>query len=293
MLLSIITLNYKKANLTIACMASLYDKFHDEFEEGKFEQIIIDNGSEDGSVDAIKEAIREKNYKNIHLIVNKDNAGFGKGCNLGAQHAKGELLVLLNNDTLVKDKGILAMADYLKSHQEVAILGGQLRNSDGTLQASTGKFYTPFYAFLLLLGMQKFGLLDKSPKNITQVDWVKGGLLMIRKAVFKKLEGFDEKIFMYTEDMELCYRAKLSGFKTYFYPDVMVLHAEHGSGSRTNAIVNIYKNLLYFYKKHRTDNEYRFLRLAMQTKAIFLIILGKIMKNKYLVTTYEQAFKAL
>lgn len=272
-------------------MESLYQQFADEFKHNKVELIIVDNASGDDSVNVIQKEIAKKQYKNVHLIANKNNAGFGAGCNLGTKHAKGEYFVFLNNDTVVKDKGILKMAEYLNERKGIAILGGQLRNFDGSLQASAGAFYTPVNAFLLLAGMQKFGLLDKSPSTITQVDWVKGGLFMIRSKVFQKLGGFDERIFMYTEDMELCYRANMAGYKVYFYPYVKVLHADQGSSNRTFAIVNIYKNLLYFYKKHRTHQEYLFLKSLLKTKAYSLLVVGKITKNHYLIKTYEEALK--
>jgi len=141
--------------------------------------------------------------------------------------------------------------------------------------------------------MQRFGVVDKNPVIIKQVEWVKGGLLMIKKEVFEDLNGFDENIFMYTEDMELCYRANLRGFKTYFYPDVAVLHAEHGSTSRTFAIVNIYKNLLYFYKKHRSYAEYLILKIILTIKAVFLIIVGKLIGSSYLLKTYKEALRSI
>jgi len=274
-------------------MASLHEHYKKEFADNTLELLVVDNDSGDDSVVLLKDAIKKEGYTNMHVIANTENAGFGKGCNVGAARAKGEYLLFLNNDTVVKDSGLIAMASFMQKHPKIAILGGQLRNSDGTLQASTGKFYTPFHALLLLLGLQKFGLLDASPRKITQVDWVKGGLLMVRKDVFTKLSGFDEKIFMYIEDMELCYRAKLRGFQTFFYPDVLVVHEEHGSTNRSFAIVNIYQNLLYFYKKHRSFREYQFIYFIMKTKAAILINIGKIVGNSYLVSTYEQALKVI
>ena len=232
---------------------------------------------------------RKKNYKGVRLIPNKNNSGFGAGCNFGATKAKGEYILFLNNDTLIKDKGLLEMGEYMDKHAEIAILGGQLRNFDGTLQASAGNFYTLSNALLLLIGMQRYGFLDSSPKKIMQVDWVKGGLMLIRKEVFKKLQGFDEKIFMYIEDMELCYRAHLLGYKIYFYPDVYVLHADQGSSSRTFAVVNIYKNLLYFYKKHRSRSEYQLLKFLLRCKAVMLIGIGKMFHDSYLIDTYRKA----
>lgn len=293
MLASIVTLNYKKKDLTISCINSLQEQFANEFTKNEMEVIIVDNDSQDASVSAIREEIKKKKFENMQVIANSSNSGFGAGCNVGAKASKGEFIIFLNNDTLVKDKGLLKMAQYAKEHPEVAILGGQLRNFDGSLQASTGKFYTLWYALLLLLGGQRFGVLDKSPSAIEKVDWVKGGLLMIRRDVFEELKGFDEKIFMYTEDMELCYRSHLAGKEVYFYPDVRVLHKDQGSSSKTFAIVNIYKNLLYFYKKHRSPFEYHLLKFLMKAKAKSLIAAGKASKNQYLVETYDKALEAI
>lgn len=289
MLLSIITLNFKKPQLTIVCLESINKKFSQELKDKEIEVIVIDNNSEDNSVEKIKTFIKNKQLNNVKVISNDKNLGFGKGCNEAAKEAKGELLLFLNNDTIINDDGVLRMAKYMQDNQDVSILGGQLRNSDGTPQASSGKFYTLFYAFLLLLGGQKFGLLDKSPTKISEVDWVKGGLFMIKRSIFEKLSGFDENIFMYTEDMELCYRARNSGFKTFFYPDVNVTHQEHGSASKSFAIAQIYKGLLYFYKKHRSYAEYLFLKFILVAKATILIVLGTILRNNYLVKTYKQA----
>lgn len=293
MLLSIVTLNYKKKDLTISCINSLWEQFSDEFKDNQMEVIIVDNDSQDDSVASIREEIKKKHFSNMHVIANPTNSGFGAGCNVGAKASKGSFILFLNNDTLVKDKGILKMAQYCEEHKNVSILGGQLRNFDGSLQASTGKFYTLWYAFLLLAGGQRYGLLDRSPSKIERVDWVKGGLLMIRRDVFEELKGFDEKIFMYTEDMELCYRAHLKGLEVYFYPDVMVLHKENASSSKTFAIVNIYKNLLYFYKKHRSVEEYNTLKFLLKSKAKSLIAAGKATKNQYLIETYQKALEGL
>lgn len=293
MLLSIVTLNYKKKELTIACMESLYAQFKKEFEEDEMELIIVDNDSQDDSVSVLRREIKDRKYKNIQLIANPTNSGFGAGCNIGTNASSGEFILFQNNDTIVKDGGILTMARYMKEHPEVAILGGQLRNFDGSLQPSTGKFYTLGYAALLLLGGQRFGVLDQSPKNIQKVDWVKGGLLMIRRDVFEELKGFDENIFMYTEDMELCYRAHKIGKQIYFYPNVMVFHKEHGSANKTFAIENIYKNLIYFYKKHRSDVEYIALKAMLIAKAKTLIAVGNARKNPYLVETYTKALESI
>jgi GT2 family glycosyltransferase len=293
MVLSIVILNYKSKDITLSCIESLYAQFQNEFLQDKIELVIVDNDSQDDSVTAITQAITTKGYKNMQVIANDVNSGFGAGCNKGAAASIGEYILFLNNDTVVKDKGIFEMAHYMATHPEVGILGGQLRNPDGSLQPSAGTFYTFWPAFLLLLGGQKLGILNKSPKKIKKVDWVKGGLLMIRKEVFKRLGGFDEKIFMYIEDMELCYRASSAGYAVYFYPNVTVLHKEHGSASKTFAIENIYKNLLYFYQKHRSHNEYILMKGMLVTKAKLLILIGKMTKNVNLQDRYQKALSAI
>ncbi len=290
MLLSIILLNYKKPQLTISCVKSLTHFFHEELKRDLMEIIIVDNNSQDNSADILKKEISDRN---MQLLENDENSGFSKGCNIGSKSAKGKYLLFLNNDTVVKDKGILEMINFLERKADAAVIGGQLRNEDGSLQASAGEFYTLFKAIMLLLGLQRLGLLDKSPSNLSEVDWVKGGLLMIKKDIFDSLKGFDENIFMYTEDMELCYRVKSEGYKIYFYPQINVVHKEHGSTSRAFAIKNIYKNLLYFYAKHKSRFEYRVLRTIMLLKGNFLILLGILLGNAYLKNTYREALLAI
>lgn len=272
-------------------MESLYNTYKKHFDQKDWEYIIVDNNSEDDSAKILKEAVGK--YKGFSFVQNPHNNGFGAGNNFGSRHAKGDYFLFLNNDTVISGKGIEEMFGYLQLHPEISILGGELRNTDGTPQASAGKFYTLVPLILLLIGMQRFGAIDKNPTEISKVDWVKGALLMIRKKVFEELGGFDEEIFMYTEDMELCYRAKKLGYSSYFFPTDGILHKDQGSSNRTFAIVNIYKNLLYFYKKHRPFWEYYLVKLLLQTKAILLILYGKLFKKEYFVQTYEKALSVV
>ncbi len=271
-------------------MESLYAQYKKHFEQKEWEYIIVDNNSKDDSAKHLKKTVGQ--YIGFSFIQNPENTGFGAGNNLGVKHAQGEYVLFLNNDTTIQGRGIMDMFSYMQVHPEIAILGGELQNFDGTSQSSAGEFYTIFTLILLLLGLQRFGVTGKNPKEISKVDWVKGALFMIRKTVFEKLGGFDENIFMYTEDLELCYRAKEAGYSSYFFPTNGILHKDQGSSNRTFAIVNIYKNLLYFYKKHRPLWEYIVVKLLLQTKAILLILYGKLFKKEYFVITYEKAFSA-
>lgn len=293
MKLSIITLNFKKKDLTLLCVQSLYKLYQKQFERKEFEIIVVDNLSQDGSVEYLQKVFAKEKYVGVTLLPNTENAGFGKGCNFGAEHAKGEYLLFLNNDTQVLDTGFMGMTDFLDSRPHIGILGGRIENENRTPQSSAGKFYTLFNAILMIFSLQRLGLLYNSPTTIKKVDWVTGACMMVRSSVFEKIGRFDDAIFMYYEDVELCYRAKKAGFFTYFYPHVVVLHKEQGSSNRTFAIVNIYKGLTYFYKKHMPHWQLNMIELLLRLKAIMFIRLGKLLHNSYLVTTYEQALNVL
>src|SRR5437868_6996195 len=117
MKLSLVTLNYKKPQLIIGCISSLYKIHKEEFEKNNFEVIIVDNSSQDNSVEIIGNHIKKFKYKNIYVIANKKNEGFGAGNNVGAKNAQGFYICFLNNDTVVKDAGLSDMVSYLDSNK--------------------------------------------------------------------------------------------------------------------------------------------------------------------------------
>ncbi len=291
MKLSIITLNYKTADLTLSCISSVYSHYKNEFEKGEIEHIIVDNNSEDGSVEKLRATIKKETYKHVTVVANKENAGFGRGCNVGVSHAKGDYVLFLNSDTTVVDNSFLEMVQFMEEHPKIAIAGSKIVSLDGSIQLSAWKFYTLPNLFLLLLGLERFKLLSINTKEPSRVDWVSGACFMARKSDFIAVGEFDKNIFMYMEDMELCYRAKQKDFLTYYYPYASIIHSSHGSSNRTFAIMHIYQGILYFYKKHRPVWEYYIAKTLLKTKAIFLFIIGRITGNSYLTTTYGQALK--
>ncbi|MGA2968073.1 MAG: glycosyltransferase family 2 protein [Candidatus Levyibacteriota bacterium] len=285
--LSIIILSFNTQDLTIACLNAIVAQYQQELDNNTFEIILIDNASSDGTVKAVKSL----NLKNLKVIESRENLGFSKGCNLGAEKASGEYLLFLNSDTEIKDQGFAKMVDYLRKNEKVGILGAALKNDNGTAQPSAGKFYNLFNLFLMMVGLERVGLLSESPQQIKQVDWVSGASLMISKKLFQKSGGFAKELFMYVEDMELCYKAKRKGFATYFYPEVTLFHKQRGSSNRTFAILNIYKGILFFYKKHKPNWEYKIASAILFVKAYCLGKVGKFTKNKYLEETYGQALE--
>lgn len=285
-LLSVIVLSYNTKDLTKKCLLSVSDNYEADIDKGKIELILADNGSSDGTVEEIR---RNKFLEKIKIVENDNNYGFGKGNNLASKKAEGKYILFLNSDTVSKDKGFLKMILFLEKNTKVGILGGKLENRDGSKQLSSGKFYTPLNLFFSLLGFESF--VRSAPDKIAKVDWISGACFMIKKELFEKLKGFDENFFMYIEDMELCYRAKKEGFLTYLYPDIKLEHRQEGSSNRKFAIKNIYKGILYFYKKHGNFLSYSIVKSMLYLKAFVLVIIGRIINNRYLSDTYSQALK--
>lgn len=287
--LSIIILNYKTKELTTTCLNFIVEQYKKELDENKFEIIVVDNNSNDQSFETLSSL--ESTISNLRVYESKENLGFAKGCNLGASKAKGEYLLFLNSDTQIKDQGFLKMVNFFSQKKNIGVMGGKLKNLDGSNQLSCGKFYTLFNLFFILLGFNKLFGLRQSPNVISKVDWVSGGCLMIRRSIFEKIKGFDKDFFMYIEDMELCYRIKKKGLSTYFYPNIMLFHKELGSSNKTFAVVNIYKGIYLFYKKHKSNSQYLLAKLMLKSKALILVVFSKIVNNKYLKDTYSEALK--
>ncbi|MEK9175937.1 MAG: glycosyltransferase family 2 protein [Patescibacteria group bacterium] len=289
MTLSIVTLSYNTLDLILECVGSLQKLYKAELENKIVEIIVVDNASKTATVEGVEKELG--GLPGVKLIKSQENLGFGRGCNLGAENAKGDFVLFLNSDTKTSDRGFLEMTEFLKSNPKVGVLGGKLKNFDGSPQASVGKFYNLFNFFVMLFGLEKFGFLRSSPGDVCKVDWVSGACMMVNKSIFEKIGGFDKIFFMYIEDMELCYRAKKQNYLTYYYPKVSVFHKEQGSSNRTFAVVNIYKGLLYFYKIHKSRLEYNIVKVSLKTKALGVYLLGKITNNSYYISTYGQALE--
>ncbi len=295
--LSIIVLSYNTKDVTLKCLESIKSCYVKQLKIGEFEIIVVDNASTDGTIEAVKNVRLQTpehsdgGQANLKLIENTENVGFSKGCNTGAKQASGRYLFFLNSDTQIKDTGLLEMVAYLEKNENVGIIGAKMVSTNGTHQASAGKFYTLLNVFIMLFGGERLGLLRLSPQRLTSVDWVSGASLMIKKDLFTKLLGFDEHFFMYVEDMELCFRVKKEGYKVIFYPDISIVHTQLGSSNREFAILQIYKGLSYFYKKHANILEFYILRSMLFLKACLAFLTGILFWNKDLIKTYSKALK--
>jgi GT2 family glycosyltransferase len=229
-----------------------------------YEVVVIDNDSQDGTVDIIKQEFLTKPEiaQKITLLENT-NEGFGKGNNRGINLAKGEYTLLLNPDTQLGVDTIQVMLDFMKSNPEVGIATCKLMKANGDLDwACRRSFPDPWVSFFRLSGLSKlfpksktlaaYNLTYKSIDEETEIDSCVGAFMLISPVCLEKIKGFDTDYYMYGEDLDLCYRAKLAGFKVWYYPMTTTMHFK-GQSSRKESKRSLYAfhdAMWIFYKKH-------------------------------------------
>ncbi len=223
-----------------------------------YEIIVVDNGSTDGSLEMLKGYSQK--YSLVTVLDAKENLGFGRANNLGAKKAKGEYLLFLNSDTLIFDNALNESLEILKKHPEKGAYSCRLLNADGSFQPSGGHFPN----FGNLIAWQLF--IDDLPwigdhipsfhpgrsqydKN-KKMDWVTGAFLIVRKDLFDMVGGFDKHIFMYTEEMEFCYRLAQANYSTLYTNHPAITHLGGASGGSYLALTLEIKNMIYFWQKH-------------------------------------------
>lgn len=206
-----------------------------------------------------------KNPRWETIVVDNDrnNVGYAAGCNLGAKKAQGKYLLFLNPDTEVLKGALEKMIDYLESNKDVGILGPKLfNNKKMDLQTTSTGVLNPLSAILVFsflnkifpknLISRKYFLTDWDRNSIREVGAVSGAALMIRKDVFQKIGGFDDKFFMYFEEHDLCLRVRKTGMKIFYYPDARIIHY---GGKSSQLLSNrnkkyLLKSRFCFFKKH-------------------------------------------
>ena len=289
--LSIVIVSYNTKKITEDCIESINRSLTNT--KIKYEIIVVDNDSLDGSAKAL-EKIAKDETNHLTYFQTGSNLGFGQGNNFGVERANGRYILLLNTDMIVLNRAIEKLYNfYVAQEKRVHFLGAKLLNCDLTPQPSACRFFTLPVAFAtLLLKGDYWGLTRSSPDKFKKVDWITGACILTTKKIYERLGGFDKNIFMYMEEVDLLYRAKKLGLNTYFYPESQIIHlGSASSNGRTYPILQVYQGFLFFYKKHYSTFHLSALRLILKFKALIAYLIGKIKGDRYLIETYEQAFK--
>ena len=216
--LSIIIIPFHSAGHLERCVVSIYQKLGDSFSW----EIILVNNDKDQDV-----AEFPMDFSKIKLLDHKKNVGFGAGMNLGANLAEGEFLLLLNPDTEIISEDIFRVFDEFSKDDNIGIIGGGIADRKNQNQEwSAGKELSIYNLVRNNLGVSRSEAIWNSPEKV-ECDWVAGTVMFIKKDLFEKLGGFDERFFMYFEDVDLCRRARHLGKKVIFFPELKIFH---GSG---------------------------------------------------------------
>lgn len=287
--LSILVLSYNTKKLTLKALNSIVKSLNKS--ALAFEILVLDNASTDNSAEAIHKQFKNK----VKLYQSKSNMGFSRGNNFLVKKATGQNLLFLNSDIEVIDNAITDLFGYFSHQSRIDFVGGKLLNSDFSPQPSCGPLYNPWVAFAaLFLKGDYWGLTRYSPTKIRQVGWISGACILTARAIYEKLRGFDERIFMYMEEIDLFKRAQSAGLRVGFYPQARFIH--HGfasSNGKSTPVVNVFRGYLYYYRKHYRYLANRYIRLLLKTKAMLGYTLGILTRSYYLKHTYAQALKLI
>ncbi len=258
--LSIIIVNWNGQAVLQGCLESIYRTVR-----VPFEIIIVDNNSQDKSVSLI-----ESKYPLVYLIKSKENLGFAKGNNIGFKNSRGSHILLLNPDTILLEDTLHLMLNFLKAHPDVGVVGPKAFNKDRTRwfdsrrrSPNIPQAFAELFLFKKLSNWLRIKLI-KYPsfrKRINRYydtsgesEALEGGCFLVRRATYEKLNGFDEGVPMYLDDIDFFYRARKLGLKNYYLSQANMIHfgghcTKQSKASKMYDILSL-RAKLFFFKKH-------------------------------------------
>jgi len=298
--LDIILVSYNTAEYTRRAIESVYTETH----ETDFKIIMVDNDSNDNSVELIAE-----HFPDVEIIQTGANLGFAGGVNVGAKASDSEYILLLNPDTVILDDAIDKLMAYAKTTPQAGIWGGITLNNDLSLNPNNARARLSFRTLLFsALGLSKafnnncyfnhdnYGCWDR--KSEREVDVITGCFFLTPRSLWHELEGLDETFFMYAEEADYCIRAIKKGYQPRVTPDARIIH--HGGVSETNLsgkMLKLLKGKSELINKHAKDWEKPIhkglLQLHVLNKLMALKLVSLIKKDKQTVlnewqTVYDQ-----
>ena len=274
--LSIVIVNWKSKNYLRKCIATIMNSTKGV----DYEIVVIDGGSFDGCGEMLK-----SNYPEVRFFQNDKNLGFARANNFAFAVACGRNFLFLNPDTEVQYNAIQTLLCQLESLPNAGIVGAKLLNTDKSIQTSCIRAFPSIFSEILDSEVLKrrfprsylWGtapLFD--PKNApARVDAVSGACLMIKRSVFENVGVFSNDYFMYSEDIDLCFKVRQGGWKTYYIPDAIVVH--HGGKCSSQRSLNIFSDVMMlesrwrFFRKTRSNAYSRLYRIAMFSVSLIRI----------------------
>jgi len=251
---SVLIINWNTKDILRDCLHSVYETTPRD----SLEVIVVDNASQDGSVEMVK-----NEFPAVKLVANSSNVGFAKANNQGIKAAQGRYVLLLNSDTVVLGDAIAETITFADANADAGVVGCRVLNADRTLQPTC--FMFPSALNILLSSTYLYKLFPRSKlfgrehmtwwkrDDVREVDVVTGCFMLIRRDVFDKIGLLDTDYFMYGEETDFCYRCKKAGFRNYFYPSAQIIHLGGASSRQMEPamILQARASILLFLRKHR------------------------------------------
>ena len=216
------------------------------------EILVVDNNSPDNSCDMVK-----AQFPNVILIENKSNDGFSKGNNIGVKQAKGEYICILNPDTVVAEDTFKIVLEFSEKQSSTGIVGCRLIDGTGQyLPESKRNIPKPEVALKKLLGNPNSYYANQvNEMGVGEVAVFVGAFMLLKKAVYDEVGGFDEDYFMYGEDVDISYKVLKAGYKNYYNGKTSIIHYKGESTLKdVNYARRFYGAMQIFYKKHFKSN---------------------------------------
>jgi len=245
MRLSIIITNYKNPELLKVCLDSIRKNCHVQ----NFEIIVADSETQEKT-----EMMMREDYPDIQFLPSAENIGFGETMRRGYNLSRGEFILILNGDIIIKENSVEKLIEYQGNNPTVGIVGPQLLNFNETLQYSCFRFYTPLTVLYrrTILGrlpfakrhIDRFLMKDFDHRHPQEVDWLMGSAMLTKRECVEKVGLIDRRFRMYFEDTDWCRRFWENKLKVIYYPDAKMYHY-HGKGSANkNIFASLFSNKL-------------------------------------------------
>lgn len=281
--LSIVIVNYNVKYFLEQCLASVIAACKSQ---PGVEIYVVDNNSTDGSLEYLM-----PRFPMVNWIPNTENKGFGAANNQVITVLKGRVVLFLNPDTIIGEDSLQQVVHFMKNTPGVGAMGVRMVDGSGKyLKESKRGFPTPWVAFCKMAGFSSIfpqsGLfsgyyMGNLPENATnKVEALAGAFMVISKEALDATGGFDERFFMYAEDIDLSYRIKMAGFSNFYVPSITIIHFKGESTSKDALYIKrFYGAMGQFIRKHAKSGIQRFwalfLEMAVWFRAFLAIILQK------------------
>lgn len=301
--IDIVLVNWNAGSLLRDCVHSIEEAKLKGFSLGQV--VIVDNDSADGSLDGLTSTDLP-----LRIIKNIDNKGFGAACNQGAQGSNADYLLFLNPDTRLFADSLSVPLAFMESaqNQSVGICGIQLIDEHEEVTRSCARFPTPRMFFSKIFGLDRLfpGLFQShfmeewGHMENREVDQVIGAFFLVRRCLFEQLDGFDERFFVYFEEVDFSLRAKESGWASYYLADARAYHKGGGTSEQVKArrlFYSLRSRILYGYK-HFTPTQATLLLVATLcfeplTRLSFNLFQGAFRSARETISGYLMLYRAL